>query len=68
VATSSAFAATHASASAPPPGPCDTIVAGGDNEVSVTVDGVHNGWVARHGVTFDDCASNLVVAVDTQAK
>jgi hypothetical protein len=44
------------------------VIAGGDNEVSVTIDGVRDSWVARHGITFDDCAADCFVGFTTSLK
>jgi hypothetical protein len=43
-------------------------VASGDNEVALTLDGVRHSWVARHGITFDDCAHDCFVTFTTQPK
>ncbi len=44
------------------------LVASGDNEVAVTLDGIRDGWVASHGITFDDCAEDCFVPFTTQPK
>ena len=43
-------------------------IASGDNEVALTLDGVGSSWVARHGITFDDCAEDCFVAFTTSPK
>jgi hypothetical protein len=43
-------------------------IASGDNEVALTLDGVRDSWVARHGITFDDCAEDCFVTFTTQPK
>ncbi|HZB70896.1 MAG TPA: hypothetical protein VE395_02090 [Acidimicrobiales bacterium] len=49
-------------------GAARSAVAGGDNEVSLTLDGVRDGWAARHGITFDDCAEDCFVTFTTRPK